>query len=210
MLGCLFVAACDEEPQPRSIEEFVDDPLLLEAAVVRCSRNRNETRYDAECINAREAVKRISAAEEAERRARLERESERKRQALRRTQEAAAEARRRAEEARRRREEAEYLAQFGEVPPEKSDTEQGGAANLPGAIIPPAPDAASAEDRSGYSDAAAPAVDGGNAPAAGPASGTGTATEPVPETESETAVADGPADLGDIRDELRRRNQSDE
>ena len=49
--------------------------------MVRCSRNRAESKYDAECINARDAVRRIEAKEEAERRAALEESSERKRRA---------------------------------------------------------------------------------------------------------------------------------
>jgi hypothetical protein len=72
------------------------------------------SKYEAECVNAREAINRIAANEEKERRAELEAQSERKRQSLRRTQQAAAEARRRAAEARRQREEAEYLGVFDE------------------------------------------------------------------------------------------------
>ena len=85
--------------------------------MVRCSENRSKTRYDQECVNARLAVARIQAREEAAGKAALEASSEKKRDALRRTQAAAAEARRRAAEAERLREEAEYLAQFGVAPP---------------------------------------------------------------------------------------------
>ena len=80
--------------------------------MVRCGQNRSEMKYEAECVNARDAVNRLERAEERERRARLEAQSERKRQQLRATQEAAAAARRAAEEERRRREEAEYLGLF--------------------------------------------------------------------------------------------------
>jgi hypothetical protein len=116
-LGALL-AACAEPPPPRSVNEFLENPIVLEAVLVRCSQNRSETRYDAECVNAREANKLVAAEEEAARRAKFEAQSERKRQALRRTQEAAATARRRAAEAQRQREEAAYLAQFGELPPD--------------------------------------------------------------------------------------------
>lgn len=84
--------------------------------MVRCGENRNESKYEAECVNAREAINRIATEEEKARRQGLEAQFERKRQSLRRTQEAAAEARRRAAEARRRREEAEYLGVFEELP----------------------------------------------------------------------------------------------
>jgi hypothetical protein len=114
--GLLFLAACAEEQAPISVAEFMENPRLLEATMVRCGRKRSETKYNAECVHARDAVNRQEAASERERRARLEAQSESKRQALRRTQEAAAEARRRRAEAQRLREEAEYLGLFEEVP----------------------------------------------------------------------------------------------
>jgi membrane-bound lytic murein transglycosylase len=151
--GIALIAGCAKPPPPRSVQEFLDNPLMLEAALVRCSRNRSETRYDAECVNAREANKVVAAREDAERRAEFEAQSERKRQALRRTQEAAAEARRRATEAKKRREEAAYLAQFGERPPDDSQqTEQPDTGNVPIAVIPePAAETADAVD-DGYSE----------------------------------------------------------
>lgn len=109
------LAACTPEPPPRTVADFLDNPRLLEATMVRCAENRAELKYTAECLNAREAVDRIAAQEEAERRVELEAQSARKREALRRAQEAAAAARARAEEEARLREEAEYLGQFEEV-----------------------------------------------------------------------------------------------
>ena len=165
LCGIGLLAGCSKEPPPRSVTEFVDNPMLLEAAMVRCSRDRAESRYEAECVNAREAVKRIAAKEEAEGRAELEARSERKRQALRQTQQAAAEARRRAEEAGRLRREAEYLAQFGVLPP--ADTEQDeetAAGNAPGVVIPER-----AEDEDALqSGESLPRVDGANAPGVSP------------------------------------------
>jgi len=180
-----LAAGCSKEPPPRSVTEFVDNPMLLEAAMVRCSRDRAESRYDAECVNAREAVKRVAAAEEAERRAELEARSERKRQALRQTQEAAAEARRRSEEAQRLREEAEYLAQFGVLPPrEGADQETSAEGNAPVAVIP-----AAEQNLESTAGEPLPAGDASNAPVAEPG-------DPAP------------TDLGEIRDELRRRSES--
>jgi hypothetical protein len=114
--GLLFLAACAEEQAPISVAEFLENPRLLEATMVRCGRNRSETKYNAECVHARDAVNRQEVVSERERRERLEAQSESKRQALRRTQEAAAEARRRRVEAQRLRDEAEYLGLFDEVP----------------------------------------------------------------------------------------------
>ena len=170
IVGIGILAGCAEKaPPPRTVTEFVDNPILLEAAMVRCSRNRAETRYDAECINAREAVNLIQAEEEAMRRAELEARSERKRKALRRTQQAAAEARRRAEEAERLRKEAEYLAQFGVLPPVDGEEDPDATlpeGNLPIAVVPENDQ----EEQPGavYGDVS-PATDGGNAPVAEPA-----------------------------------------
>ncbi len=188
LLGCGLLAACHQEPPPRSVQEFVDNPILLEAAVVRCAEDRVGSRYVAECVNAREAVSRVEAAEEAASREAREARSEEKRRALRRTQEAAAEARRRAKAAAEARREAEYLAQFGELPPEPGVTTEAEAVtgNAPTAVIPQATNDDLAAD---YRDGSSPATDGGNAP--------GAATEAAPQ----------PADLDSIRDELRRRNE---
>lgn len=190
--GLALVAGCAEPPPPRSVQEFLDNPLMLEAALVRCSRNRSETRYEAECVNAREANKVVAAREEAKRRAEFEAQSERKRQALRRAQEAAAEARRRAAEAERRREEAAYLAQFGELPPDAgAQAEQPNTGNVPIAVLPePADDTAAEQD--GYREplSVAPSASS-NAPVA--------EVEPQPEPET-------PRNLDEIREELKRRN----
>jgi hypothetical protein len=195
LLGAALLSGCAEkEPPARTVTEFVENPILLEAAMVRCSRDRRESRYEQECINAREAVNRIEAKEEADRRAELEARSESKRKALRRMQEAQAEARRRAEEAERLRREAEYLAQFGVLPPsdESGDEEELPAGNVPLAVVPESEANEQLSDTSGQSLAAG---DGSNAP--------------VMRTEPEEASQETPADLQDIREELRRRNEDD-
>lgn len=160
--------------------------------MVRCSRDRVETRYEAECVNAREAVKIISAREEAARRAELEALSEQKRRAFRRVQDAAAEARRRSEEQKRLREEAAYLAQFGVLPDGSAPAETAPSVgnNVPGAILPPSESAANAEDGNSMMDTAnSPAATGANVPGASDA-----------ETDS--------SDLQSIRDELKRRQEN--
>ena len=196
LLGAALLAGCsDKEPPARTVSEFVENPILLEAAMVRCSRDRRESRYDQECINAREAVNRIEAKEEQLRREELEARSESKRRALRRMQEAQAEARRRAEEAERLRKEAEYLAQFGVLPPsdEGDGSDELPAANAPIAVVPES--GTDEQSSEGYSQPLS-VGDGANVP--------GARTEPVEETQ------ETPADLQDIRDELRRRNEQDD
>ncbi len=202
LCGSLFVGACAEERQARSVRQFLDNPQFLEAAVVRCSQNRSESRYETECVNARQAVSIIEAGEERARRDRLEAQSKSKRDALRRTQRAAAAARKQATERELLRKEAEYLAQFGAVPKSvvESDLPQL-EGNTPGAVIP-SPEqteqssaAVQPQDQAvvfdepvrAYNDAV-PASDGGNAP--------GMNSQPEPET-----------DLNSVRDELRRRQE---
>ncbi len=191
IIGIGLLAGCAREAPPaRTVTELVENPILLEAAVVRCAQDRSSSKYEQVCINAREAVKRIEAKEEEGRRAELEARSERKRQALRRTQQASAEARRRAEESERMREEAEYLAQFGVLPPsEDEDEETQSEGNLPIAVVPESE--TTDQPTETYGDAS-PAVDGGNAPVA----------EPVPEEEPAT-------ELDSVREELRRRSEED-
>jgi len=156
--------------------------------MVRCSESREATRYDAECVNARQASQLIEAREDADRRAEQEAQSERKRQAFRRTQEAAAQARQRAAEAERLRKEAEYLAQFGVAPPSstRKPEDESSTGNTPLAVIPAAtPQPGSSGDRGDTVRAS----DGGNAPAIATAS---------KKEEAKT-------DLESIRDELQRR-----
>ena len=191
IIGLGLAAACEQERPPRSTTEFLENPIMLEAAMVRCAQDRARTRYDAECVNARQAVRQIEAKEEAKRQAEFEAQSEIKRQTLRRTQQAAAQARRRAAEAERLRKEAEYLAQFGVAPPPDSATsEEAEIGNLPIADIP---QAESEDNPSGGGADILPATDGGNAPVI--------TAEPEEEPVS---------DLGSIRDELQRRNDEGE
>lgn len=202
LCSCLFVVACSDERPARSVQEFMDNPQFLEAVVVRCSQNRSESRYDAECVNARQAASLIEAREERARRDKLEAESELKRDALRRTQRAAAAARAQAAERERLRKEAEYLAQFGVTPEPatQSDLQQLDA-NTPGAVIPrPAPTQQPTatpqsqeppvifDEPERSNSEPMPASDGGNAP--------GSNTQSQPD-----------ADLSSVRDELRRRQE---
>lgn len=151
LVTCLISACAKEPPPPISVGQFVADPILLEATVVRCAQDRSATKYDAECVNAREAGNLLAATDREERRRELEAQSERKRRALRRTQEAAAEARRHAAAARRQREEDEYLGVFEAVPDNGSGNELAGGVvntqpvqradvlpgNQPGATVSP-------------------------------------------------------------------------
>ena len=195
-ISCVVLATvgCVKEPPPRSVSEFVENPILLEAAMVRCSADRNSTRYEAECINAREAVKRIEAKEEAARRAEFEKQSAEKRRALRRAQEAAAAARRRAAEQEKRRREAEYLAQFGvPMPVDGGDEQEAELGNSPLAVLP------DPEQQPGVK-----AATNDSAPVVGT-----DANRPVSQIEPEQP-GETKSDLDAIRDELKRRQEGDD
>ncbi len=107
------LAGCAEPPPP-TVAELVADPVLLEATMVRCLSQPSDTKYAAACIAAREAAGQIAVAEEQARRDELEAQSERKREARRRAQEAADAARQQAMELAEQRRAAEYL---GLLPP---------------------------------------------------------------------------------------------
>jgi hypothetical protein len=203
LCGFLAIVGCSQEQPVRTVQEFLDNPSFLEAAMVRCSLNRDQTRYDAECVNARQAVSLVEAREERAQRDQLEAESESKRDALRRTQRAAAEARRRSAEQNKLREEAEYLALFGESPQEPGDANEPDLeANVPGAVISSAPQPAPTRSQDSVDDTpevifdepvrdsavSMPASDGANAPLA--------SNEAEP-------------DLNAVRDELQRRQDAE-
>ncbi|HUD97735.1 MAG TPA: EexN family lipoprotein [Woeseiaceae bacterium] len=202
-----LLAACGEEPPPPSPNEFIENRILLEATMVRCSQNRAEARYDAECINAREAVNRLAAAEEQAKRQDLEAQSERKRQALRRAQEAAAEARRRALVEEQRRRDAELL---GEFEPLLTD-ETAGETND---VIDDVPDDVT-DDQTGR-DLPPPAGTGNNEhtdPSDNDDTSDDTATTPLPRSAAgpipDASASEDPysdsTDLEAIRRELERR-----
>ncbi|MEX2126272.1 MAG: EexN family lipoprotein [Woeseia sp.] len=197
-LGVL--AACGEEPPPRSVAEFLEDPILLDATMVRCGQDRDATRYDAECVNARSAVDQLAAAAEQARRQQLEAQSDRKRQALRRAQEAAAEARRLSLEAAQRREEAAYLGVFEPLPAD------GGQ---PATVGPAEPvDSASTELATEIPASAAAAAPGAAASPVGQELQNDLPAE-LPDEMDEAAEPRADleeADLDSVREELKRRH----
>ena len=193
---CLFagvlLVACAEEAPPTSVGEFMENPRLLEATMVRCSQNRSTMKYETECVNARDAINRLERSEERERRAALEAQSERKRKALRATQEAAAAARRRAEEDQRQREEDEYLGMF-----EAESSGQASTAADPGYGVAPVNATPEPVDLSPQSEPSQPVE-------------TESEPQPIPQAPAPTPSSDSTTDLDAIREELRRRQQTPE
>jgi uncharacterized protein YaiL (DUF2058 family) len=113
-----LLAGCGKETMPTSVSEFMENPRLREATMVRCTENISRLTYEAECVNARDAENRVQGTAEKARREALERESALKRQALRAAQDAETEARRDAAEEEQRRLDAEYHSQFENLPQE--------------------------------------------------------------------------------------------
>lgn len=173
-----------------TVVEFMEKPRLLEATMVRCAQRRSEMKYEAECINAREAVNRLANVDEQDRRQQMDAQSKRKRQALRRNQEAAAEARRRTLAAQHAREEAEYLGLFEQLPPvaNSAQASQQNSQQLP--QVPPG-DVAPAAPQVQQSAPQSPAEE----------------LAPVVEQQEEAPVG---SDLNAIREELRRRKDQPE
>lgn len=174
----LALGACTPDPPPRTVSEFLDDPIGLDATLTRCNAERLRTRDDPECKNAREAAKRISAAEEQERMRRLEAESQRKLEEARRRQRELDAARARAEEQAREAEEIRILEQLQEGLSEA----QGGT--------PPGASTESGADTSvqaGQADGVAPAAE---------------SDRPAGESAAEPPVSD----LEALREELNRRS----
>jgi hypothetical protein len=121
---CVLLSACEEPPQPRSVDSFINNRSALDTTLLRCNADRDRTMADRECINARKAVARISVQEEKEKKGRLEAESERKRDQLRRQREA----RDRILADRRERDEAETAA--------KEMAEFTGTTDMPSTVAP--------------------------------------------------------------------------
>jgi hypothetical protein len=106
------VAACVEEPPPRSFTEFMDDAIAREGTLIRCNEDRTATANDIECMNARRAAAAIAAQEDAEQRARLEAQSEARLAAARQRYDAQQEAARQAELAAEAAEQRAYDEQW--------------------------------------------------------------------------------------------------
>ena len=196
-IGCAMIAACAKELPPPSVDELLANRVLLDAMMSKCVNDRSRMKYEPECVNAREAANIIARAEEAERRKRLEAQSERKRAALRRAQEAAEEARRRAEEAARRRREEEYLGLFEPVAGNGDDSE---AAAAPEQMTAQEYPLETGEATDASAESVAPTVTEEDFEP-------GEAAVAADEEAVIDATGDDEAqDLGAIREELRRRN----
>ncbi|MEM1262566.1 MAG: EexN family lipoprotein [Pseudomonadota bacterium] len=176
-----LVAGCAEEVPVRTVTEFMEDQIGLEATLARCNTDRRGTRNDPECRNAREANKRMASEREAELQRRFDEESQRKRDAIRARNEATEAARRRAEEAAREREEFLYEQQFN-----------GDASS----VAPNADTNGAAQSSTGPSDGAAES----------PVPGVDEAAEDSPDDTAAPADEET-TDLDAVRRELERRNQ---
>ena len=108
MTALVALTACDQ-PEPRTVQEFMADEIALTGTLVRCQDMGSESMRDAECQNARRASERLAALEEERERKAREEEFQRKRAALRERQEREREAREAAAAAARVAEEQALL-----------------------------------------------------------------------------------------------------
>jgi hypothetical protein len=83
LIVAVVVVACEAPPQPRSIEDFMEDGFAREGVLARCNADRDATAGDVECKNARRAAVVVAAEKEDERLRALELESQRKLVAMR-------------------------------------------------------------------------------------------------------------------------------
>jgi hypothetical protein len=135
IVGLGVLAACDE-PRPRSFTDFMDDRIAREGTIAHCNQNPVATADDIECANARRAAATIALRVERERREELERESERKLEALRNEMAERERIVRESTLAAARAEREAYEALW-----------RSGAAGRPDATAPPAADSGTPTDR---------------------------------------------------------------
>ena len=78
------LGACAAPKTPsRSIDELLADPLALQSVLDRCQANASRAAGDIECANARQAVEKQAAAEDAAKASKKQEEFERLRDARR-------------------------------------------------------------------------------------------------------------------------------
>jgi hypothetical protein len=66
VLAAVAVAGCDSpEPRARTVNDFADDPAMLQGAIARCDADKRAAAKDVECTNARLAMERLGKAEDA-------------------------------------------------------------------------------------------------------------------------------------------------
>ena len=65
-LVAVALAGCGApKPLPHTVNELVDDRVLLQGIIVRCAADKRAADADVECTNARLAVERIGAEEDS-------------------------------------------------------------------------------------------------------------------------------------------------
>ncbi len=115
VIAAVGLAGCEGE-RPRSYSEYLEDPIAREATLLRCNADRERSRGDAECINAKRAAAALAAQEDGNKRKRFEEQSDRKREALRARIAARQAAELRVQEDAKRRADAAYEQNWTSAP----------------------------------------------------------------------------------------------
>jgi hypothetical protein len=83
LLLAAALAACAPQPEPRTVNDFMEDGLARDGVLTRCNQDRDATLTDTECANARRAAAAVALEADRGREAELEQASEVKLAALR-------------------------------------------------------------------------------------------------------------------------------
>ena len=111
-LVVLGLTGCEPPPEPRTIDDFLEDSIAMDAKLRACRNDRKMAARDPECKAARQAAAKLSAAEQAAQQDRMQKSSEEELDRLRRQQQARYEA---AEQRRQRmKDSAERKLENGE------------------------------------------------------------------------------------------------
>ena len=64
LASVLFLAACKPAEKTRSVDEFIADPIAVDAKLMSCRQDRRQAAKDVECANARAAASRLELERE--------------------------------------------------------------------------------------------------------------------------------------------------
>ena len=80
----ILLGACSAPPPPaRTVEDFMEEPAVMQGVLKACEANKQRAEHDVECINARMALERKASAEDAQHKQELDAQSEKLREQVR-------------------------------------------------------------------------------------------------------------------------------
>jgi hypothetical protein len=80
----ILLGACSAPPPPaRTVEDFMEEPAVMQGVIGACDADKQRAAHDVECANARMALERKSVAEDAKHKQDLDAQSEKLREQIR-------------------------------------------------------------------------------------------------------------------------------